>query len=102
MVEDLWSSALEVSVVFSSSRETPSSSSNGALSEVDHSFGEVGDIGELADSELLNFADILSFLEVDRVQLEMQLYRDFAHFVLSIPTMICEAAPSPIMHVPLS
>jgi hypothetical protein len=34
------------------------SNSKGALSEFDHSLGEVGDVGELGGPELLNFIDM--------------------------------------------
>jgi hypothetical protein len=58
MLEDFSGSTLGQSVIFSSSSGAVSSNSKGALSEVDHSLGEVGDVGELGEPELLNFVDM--------------------------------------------
>jgi hypothetical protein len=58
MLEDFSGSTLGVSVIFSSSPGMVLSNSKGALSEFDHSLGEVGDVGELGGPELLNFIDM--------------------------------------------
>ena len=45
VMKDFFGSSFGASVVFSSSSRAVASDNNGALSAVDHSFGEVGDVG---------------------------------------------------------
>lgn len=72
MQEDFAGSTLGVSATFSSSSVAVSSDNKGELSEVDHSFGEVGDLGGSDEPELLNCADMLSCWS--RVSLELELH----------------------------